>query len=445
MGARDGETFMSVQEEARAGGRDEAALSPAYVRYALWLLLVVYTLNFLDRQIMNILGPEIQKELGFSDTFLGLLTGLAFALFYTILGIPLARYADRPTTNRPFLIGGALALWSGMTALCGMAQNFWQLALARVGVGVGEAGCTPPAHSLISDYVPRDKRASALAFYGIGVPAGSLMGLVVGGVLDELYGWRIAFMAVGLPGILLGLIAIATLKEPRLKRAREIAHTPVSSGVSLKEALTEILASRAFFWLACGAAITAFLGYGKGVWAVVLFGRVHGLSSAEIGIFYGVSTGLAGILGMWFGGWCADRFGKRDPKGYLVGPALAMALTAPVLALGYWIDNWVWALVLIFLPAAANQMYYGPTFACVQGLVRPQTRAMAAAIMLFVVNLIGLGLGPTLFGALSDWLKPMVGIDSVRWVLVVAAGLGLLPAVFFTLAGRRLAAEMRTD
>ncbi len=438
-----------MTSDRNAGGvrsnGEGADLSPAYVRYALWLLLVVYTLNFLDRQIMNILGPEIQKELGFSDTYLGLLTGLAFALFYTILGIPLASYADRATTNRPFLIGIALALWSGMTVLCGMAQTFIQLVLARVGVGVGEAGCTPPAHSLISDYVPREKRASAIAFYGIGVPAGSLLGLVIGGVLDDLYGWRIAFLAVGLPGILLGLLVILTLREPRMTRAAEAVRQAGAPKGKAREALQEVFRSGAFFWLACGAAITAFLSYGKSVWAVVLFGRIHGLSSGEIGIFYGISTGIAGILGIWFGGWCADRFGSRDARGYLAGPAIAMVVTAPLLALGYWIDNWVLALALIFLPTAANQMYYGPTFACVQGLVRPQTRAMAAAIMLFIINLIGLGLGPTLFGALSDALKPIAGVDSVRWVLVTAAALGLLPAVFFTLAGRRLVRDMRSD
>jgi MFS family permease len=429
---------------ARPAGAEEP-LSPAYIRYALWLLLVVYTLNFLDRQIMNILGPEIQKELGFSDTLLGLLTGLAFALFYTILGIPLARFADRPTTNRPFVIGGALALWSGMTALCGLAQNYVQLALARVGVGVGEAGCTPPAHSLIADYVPRERRASAMAFYGIGVPAGSLLGLVVGGVLDDLYGWRVAFMVAGLPGIVLGLIVVLTLREPRVKRVLTAAQRAAAPSASFWDAVREVAASRAFVWLAAGAAITAFLGYGKGVWAVVLFGRIHELSSSQIGIFYGISTGVAGIIGMWFGGWCADRFGRNDPRHVMTGPAIAMAVTAPLLAWGYWSDNWVVALVLIFLPAVANQMYYGPTFACVQGLVRPQTRAVAAALMLFIINLIGLGLGPLLFGALSDALRPIAGVQSVRWVLIVAATLGLAPAVFFYLASRRLAQELRNE
>jgi MFS family permease len=244
---------------------------------------------------------------------------------------------------------------------------------------------------------------------------------------------------------LLGLLVILTLREPRVTRAAQTVRQAGAPKGMARQAFQEVVRSGAFFWLACGAAITAFLSYGKSVWAVVLFGRIHGLSSGEIGIFYGISTGIAGILGIWFGGWCADRFGARDARGYLAGPAIAMVVTAPLLALGYWIDNWVLALALIFLPTAANQMYYGPTFACVQGLVRPQTRAMAAAIMLFIINLIGLGLGPLLFGALSDGLKPLAGVDSVRWVLVIAATLGLLPAVFFTVAGRRLVREMRAD
>ena len=193
----------------------ESAASKSSLRLTLWVLLVVYTLNFLDRQILNILAEPIKGELGLSDTQLGLLAGPAFAVFYAVLGIPIARYADRSTTNRVSLISVSLAIWSGMTVLCGFAQNFWQLALARIGVGVGEAGCTPSAHSLISDAVAPEKRASAIAFYGMGVPIGTLLGLVIGGVVNDIWGWRAALMLVGAPGLLLALILPLLLRDPR--------------------------------------------------------------------------------------------------------------------------------------------------------------------------------------------------------------------------------------
>jgi MFS family permease len=424
-------------------GADQAALSPAYVRFALIILLVVYTLNFLDRQIVNILAHPIQTELGLSDTQLGLLTGLAFALFYTVLGIPLARYADNPKSHRPGLIAGALAVWSGMTALCGMAQNFTQLLLARIGVGVGEAGCTPPAHSLISDYVPREKRASAMSLYGIGVPLGGLLGMVLGGQLAELYGWRAAFLIVGLPGIVLAIAVAILLKDPRRQQAAATIRAAAAPTISTVEAVREVLSSKAFILLAAGASIIAFLGYGKGVWTTILFARTHGMPIGDVGLWLGISAGIAGMIGMSLGGWLGDKFGKKDARHYITAPAIAMALATPLLYFGYTAPDWRVAMALIFLPAIANNLYYGPTFALAQMLVRPRARALASAILLFVVNLVGLGLGPLAFGALSDALKPIAGGESVRWVLVCAAFLGLLPAVLFWLAGPVLRREIK--
>jgi len=424
-------------------GQMQAALSPAYVRFALIILLVVYTLNFLDLQIVNILAHPIQKELGLTDTQLGLLTGLAFALFYTVLGIPLARYADHPNSHRPGLIAGALVVWSGMTALCGLAQNFTQLLLARVGVGVGEAGCTPPAHSLISDYVPREKRASAMSFYGIGVPLGGLLGMALGGQLAEHYGWRAAFLIVGIPGILLAVAVAFLLKEPRAARAATALRTATAPTISTGEAVREVLSSKAFILLAAGASIIAFLGYGKGVWTTILFARTHGMAIGDVGLWLGISAGIAGMIGMSLGGWLGDKFGKKDPRHYITAPAIAMALATPLLFFGYTAPDWRIAMALIFLPAIANNLYYGPTFALAQMLVRPQARALASAILLFVVNLVGLGLGPLALGPLSDAFKPVAGAESVRWVLVCAAFLGLVPAVLFWLAGPILRREIK--
>jgi predicted MFS family arabinose efflux permease len=414
-------------------------------RTMLWLLLIVYIFNFLDRQIVNILAEPIKADLSLSDTQLGLLAGPAFAVFYAVLGIPIARYADRPNSNRVRLISLSLAIWSGMTAVCGLALNFWQLALARIGVGVGEAGCTPAAHSLISDSVRPEKRSSAIAFYGMGVPIGSLLGLIIGGVVNDLYGWRVALMMVGLPGLLLAVALLVFMKEPRLRRTtEEVATQSAKIPLSVREAAREIFTSRAYIYLLVATSVTAFLGYGKSLWTISFFVRSHGLSTTQVGLAMAVVLGVAGALGTWLGGRVADHYGARDKRHILTMPAIGMAIAAPMLFLGYYMEDWRVAVALLILPTVLNSAYYGPSFACVQGLVRPEARAVAASIMLFCQNLIGLGMGPFLFGVLSDSLMPAYGQESVRYVLYGAAFLGLIPALFFWRASLRLSAEMKT-
>jgi MFS family permease len=417
----------------------------AQTRTMLWILLIVYIFNFLDRQIVNILAEPIKADLGLSDTQLGLLAGPAFAVFYALLGIPIARYADKEGTNRVRLIALALAVWSAMTAVCGLAQNFVQLLFARIGVGVGEAGCTPAAHSLISDSVAPEKRSSAIAFYGLGVPIGSLLGLIIGGIVNDLYGWRIALMLVGAPGLLLALVVLFVMREPRHSRTVEAAATAAAvTPLSTGEAMREIFASRAFVYILIASSVVAFLGYGKALWTISFFIRSHGLSTTEAGLSMAVVLGLAGVFGTWLGGKAADRFGPRDKKHILTLPAYGMALAAPVLFLGYYMENWVVAVALLIVPTILNSAYYGPAYGCVQGLVRPQARAVAASIMLFGQNLIGLGFGPFLFGVLSDALAPAYGQESVRYVLYGAAWLGLIPAFFFWRASLRLKAELKS-
>jgi predicted MFS family arabinose efflux permease len=420
------------------------SVSSGSPRLLLWALLVVYILNFLDRQIVNILAEPISRELDLSDTQIGLMTGLAFALFYTVLGVPIARYADRPHSNRVTIISVSLAVWSAMTALCGMAQNFVQLLLARIGVGVGEAGCTPAAMSLITDAVPPQKRSSAIAFYGLGVPIGSLLGMVIGGVLADAYGWRIAFLAVGLPGVLLALIVPLLIKESRQKVDAAAARATAPPPLGFFTAVREMAQSRTFVFLMAGAAITAFLSYGKTTWAVILFQRTHGLSPGETGLYLGLAVGLSGVVGTWLGGWVADKFGATDRRWIIHGPALAMVVATPILYLAYAAEDWRWSLALLVLPTIFNSMYYGPTYGAVQGLVRPEARATASSMMLLAQNLIGLGLGPLLFGMLSDYFRPIAGADSVRWVLYGAAWLGLIPALLFWLAGRGMARDLKS-
>ena len=414
----------------------------AQTRTMLWILLIVYIFNVLDRQIVNILAEPIKADLGLSDTQLGLLAGPAFAVFYALLGIPIARYADKDGTNRVRLIALALTIWSAMTAVCGLAQNFVQLLFARIGVGVGEAGCTPSAHSLIADSVTPEKRSSAIAFYGLGVPIGSLLGLIIGGIANDLYGWRVALMLVGAPGLLLALVVLFVMREPRHSRPVEAAAAPAR--LSTGEAMREIFASRAFVYILIASSVVAFLGYGKALWTISFFIRSHGLSTTEAGLSMAVVLGLAGVFGTWLGGKVADKFGPRDKKHILTLPAYGMALAAPVLFLGYHMDNWVVAVALLIVPTILNSAYYGPAYGCVQGLVRPQARAVAASIMLFGQNLIGLGFGPFLFGVLSDALAPTYGQESVRYVLYGAAWLGLIPAFFFWRASLRLGRELKS-
>ncbi len=413
-----------------------------YIRYTLWILLAVYILNFLDRQIVNILAEPIKRDLGLSDTQVGLMTGLAFALFYAVLGIPIARYADAPQSNRVGIISVSLALWSGMTVLCGLAGNFVQLLLARIGVGVGEAGCTPASHSLITDTVPAEKRASSIAFFGLGIPLGALLGMVIGGQLADNYGWRTAFIVAGAPGILMAGLVWFTMKEPR-RRFAPVAGAATTPRATFKEALAEIRASKAFIPLTIAAGTVAFLSYGKGVWTTIFFIRTHGLTPGEVGLYLGIGYGIAGVFGTWLGGWLADRYGKQQPRHYLTGPIVSMVIAAPLLFWAYSVEDWKTSLIILFVPTIANTLYYGPAYACAQSLVGPRARAVAASLIVFAQNLIGLGLGPLFFGMLSDALRPMAGEDSVRWVLYGAAFLGLIPAFFFWLASRHLNAEMK--
>jgi predicted MFS family arabinose efflux permease len=413
------------------------------VRLTLWILLTVYVFNFIDRQIVNILAEPIARDLELSDTQIGLMTGLAFALFYTVLGIPIARFADRPTTSRPRLIAVALALWSAMTALCGLAQNFWQLLLARIGVGVGEAGCTPPAHSLISDMVPPEKRSSALAFYSLGIPIGTLLGMIIGGTLADLVGWREAFVIVGLPGVALALVVWFVLRDPRRFDAAAVLRAQSQpAALPLGQAVGEVMRSRAFLLLLAAGSSAAFLSYGKTTWTTIFFQRTHDLSPGQVGLWFGLLSGMGGMLGTWAGGYLADRFGAANRRHVLSAPAIGMAVAVPIAIAAYHAPSWPLALVLLFVPTVFNSLYYGPTYSAAQGLVPLRARAIAAAVLLFFQNLIGLGLGPLFFGMLSDWLQPSFGADSVRYVLYGAAVLGMVPAFFFWRCSLHLDAEL---
>jgi len=421
-----------------------ASLTSPRHRYILLLLLGAYTLSFLDRQVVTILAEAIKKDLDISNLELGMLTGLAFAVFYTFLGIPIARLAER--RSRPHIIAISMALWSGFTVLSGRATSFGVMGLARLGVGFGEAGCNPCAHSMIADITPPEKRASALAFYSLGVPIGTMLGLVLGGVIADAYGWRVAFMVAGAPGLLLAAIIALTVKEPRSQLAADIK-VRAQSMPSFQQTLKELQAKRTFWLIAVAAGLLAFVGYGQGAFGTPFFLRVHGKEVTALahgfglgppgflGIAGALSTGVGGLVGTWLGGFLADRAAVRDKRAYMSVPAIAGLVSLPFIYLIYTVQSSAVALALGFIPALLNTLWYGPVYATAQSVVSPHSRATTAAILLFVLNMIGLGLGPMSVGALNDLLVgptfDLGEIEGIRLAMILAGSVILISVGLF--------------
>ena len=435
---------MTSASPTPAPTTDPRTLSDGYKRYALTLLVVVYVFNFVDRTILSILLEPIKAEFDLSDTQLGFLSGLAFALFYTFLGIPIARAADRGV--RRSIIAMALLTWSGMTALTGFATSFGTLLIARIGVGIGEAGCSPPAHSLLSDYFPAERRATALGTYALGIPIGTGIGYLAGGWLAEWFDWRTAFLVVGLPGVILAGVVQLTLREPTRGAYDETltAGEQAAQAASLGEILRFMLSLASFRHMAIGAALHAFYGYGAGAFNPAFFVRSHGLSTGEIGTWLAAIGFSGGVIGVYLGGYLSDRLAARDVRWYMWLPALSTTVYVPFAFLLY-----LWptphAALLMALPGALlGGMYLGPTFAMTQTLVRPEMRALASAILLFIINLIGLGFGPQGVGILSDLLQPTFGIESLRYALLCTVVVfALWSVVHYTLAARTLREDLQ--
>jgi MFS family permease len=436
----DAEATTLEPNTAPPEAMDHELLSPAYRRYALGVMLAIYTLNFLDRQVINILAEPIKRDLHLADWQLGMMTGLAFALFYTVLMLPIARLAERG--HRPWIIASATAIWSLFTVLCGMSQSFFQLFLARMGVGIGEAGCSPPSHSLISDYVPKSMRSSAMAFYSIGTPLGSLLGMVMGGVAADAFGWRAAFLIAGAPGLIMACVAAITLVEPRVKKPT------VGESPSVGAALREISGKKTFWMIAFGAGFMAFQGYGHQAFAASFFLRNHAEELVQlsaqfglkptglIGIGMGLVTGIGGIAGTVLGGKLADHLGIKDLRHQMAIPAIGALVGFPIYNFAMIQNSAASALLILLIPTLLNTLWYGPAYAASQSLVSPRTRATAAAITLFVANLVGLGCGPLFVGALSDILSGPFGLGSaegVKYALLIGSlGLLVAAALFWT-------------
>lgn len=410
-----------------------------YPAYALTILFLVYVFNFIDRSILNILAQSVKEDLGLYDWQIGLMGGIAFALFYTTLGIPIARLAD--TRNRRNIVAISLAVWSAMTAVCGLAQNFWQLLLARIGVAVGEAGGSPPSHSMISDLFAADRRATALGIYALGIPVGTMLGNLAGGWINEVMDWRTAFMIVGLPGLVMALVVRFTLVEPPRGFSEQVVKAKTDAP-PVAFVFKALWSRRSFRYMALGGALHALVGYGVGPFIPALFIRVHGMGTADIGIalFW---LGFAGIAGAASGGYVADRLARRDVRWYVWLPGIATLMSVPFSTAAYVWPDPIEAFWIMVVPGFLGNYYLGPTFSLAQGLVGLRMRALSAAILLFILNLIGMGMGPVVVGVTSDLLNAYttLGAESVRWALVGVLAFNVLSTVCYLMA----AADLKRD
>lgn len=394
----------------------------AYSWFVLALLTLVFTSNFLDRQILAILAQPIKEELSLSDTQIGLLTGLTFALFYTTFGIPIAWFADR--TVRVRVVSISCFLWSLFTATCGLAANFWQLAAARVCVGIGEAGGSPPSHSLISDYFPPHRRATAFAVYAMGVAVGPTLGSLVGGLVAAEYGWRAAFFAVGLPGAVLAALVWMLIREPQ--RGRYDTRTPAAAAPSMVQAMTFFYRSPKLRSAAIACALAAFAGYGMGAWLPAFLIRKQGMNFQELALFYSAATGFSAAAGSFASGWLADRLSRRTPRAYGLVPGIAFLVSMPFFAAAVFAPDWRQSLLLLIVPTFASNMFLAPALAVIQNSVPASSRAVSSAVLLFVLNLFGLGLGPLYVGAISDLALPRFGDASLQIALAALIPIYLL-------------------
>jgi len=420
--------------------------SNGYRQYVVWLLFVVYVFNFVDRQILAILIEPIKRDFGLADWQLGVLSGLAFATLYSTLGIPIARMADRG--SRVNIITWSLVVWSSFTAITGFAQTFWHLLLARVGVGVGEAGCSPPAYSLISDYFEPKKRATALSIYSMGVYGGGAVGLLVGGFIAQEHGWRMAFYVCGLPGILLAVIVKLTLREPPRGFSEGIAKVvepPPFMGV-----LQRLWSKRSFRHLSFAAGLHAFVSYGVGTFYSSYLVRTHAMTIVEVSKWLSLSVAVGGFIGTYYGGAISDRYfaKKPDPRYYLWVPAITLVLNVPFGLVVFGLDDKQIVLWTMIPMIALSAAYLAPSIATTHRLVGLRERAVAGAVLLFVLNLIGLGLGPMFTGFLSDALnarfvaqgmaKEQASADGLQWALCIATTINLWSALHYYLATKTL-------
>ncbi|MBN3785968.1 MFS transporter [Burkholderia sp. Ac-20353] len=409
----------------RAGG---------YRWLVLVMLLLVYALNWIDRQIIGILVIPIKHELGLTDTQLGTLGGVAFAIFYAGLGVPIAWLADRK--SRTWIVTISLGLWSLFTALCGMATSFWQMFAYRMGVGVGEAGGVAPSFALITDYFPRHLRSRAIAIYAFGIPIGSAAGIMLGGWIANTVNWRTAFIAVGLAGLLLTPVFRALVREPVRAADAAASEREPADPPSLTAIVALLVRKRSFLFLALGSSLASLMNYGLVFWLPAFFSRTFSLGLMAISVSYGAVVLVGGVLGVWLGGWLGDRFGPDNPSTYVRAGATMLAASVPFYVAGLMMSSPYFALLLFVVPAALSYVWFSPIISSIQLLAPPPARATASACFLFINNLIGVGLGSLILGALSDAMRVHFGTQSLRYSILCGLTIYLVAAVLFAIASR---------
>ncbi len=417
--------------------------SSAYRTYILVLLTAVYVTNYADRSILTTLTQPIKLEFGLSDTMMGAMGGIAFALFYTTAGLPVALMADR--MNRTRIMAGAAAIWSFFTAVCGLATNAWQLFFARVGVGIGEAGGSPPAHSIISDLFPPKQRATALSIYALGVPIGYAVGSFIGAPVAEAYGWRTAFLVLGIPGLVLSILVWLTVREPRrgLSDIQDPARIESQSAKppSLGTVLRFIWSQKALVHVLAGATLVTIVGYAGVNWNAAFLMRSHGFSLTEAGFYLGMVAIIASTAGTFIGGILADLLGKRDRRWNTWVVAVFYVIGLPVSLLAFTTTDSTLIMWLLPVPTFVAGAYLGPTFAMTQNLVGVRMRALGSAILLFIINLVGMGLGPSIAGILSDYLTADYGQNALRHALFLMAFINIWGVLHYCLAARTLVSD----
>jgi predicted MFS family arabinose efflux permease len=418
----------------------DRAVSSPQANYALAVLTLIYVLNYADRTVLSLLLDSIKKEFRLSDTVMGLISGFGFVLFYSLLGLPVARWADR--FNRRFILTAGLAVWSAATCCSGLARNGWQLALTRFGVGAGEAGGIAPSHSMLADLFPKEKLPRALAILTAGSQIGVFVGAILAGYVNQHYGWRMAFFAAGLPGIAVAILFRLTVKEPA-RGAMEGRRANVNL-FTIAQTAGFLFRQRSFVLITLGGSLMGITFYGFQVWTPAFLHRVRHLSSATIGTYTGIVSGVFGVAGVLLGGFLAERLGKRDVRWRVYVPAVAAALAAPADLLFLFLPSLhasfiFWALAFVFTAA-----YQGPTYAIYQTVSKVRMRAVASATFLFFGNIIGLGVGSWFIGILSDSFRPQDGDEAIRYALAAASLIALLAGALFWVGSRYLAQDIDT-
>lgn len=401
--------------------------------YVLGVLVLVNMFNFIDRNIVSVLLQQIKEDFQTTDAQMGLLTGMSFVVVHGLFGIPIARWADRG--SRRVVIATGVAVWSAMTALSGLANRFAVLLALRMGVGIGEAAGTPPAHSMISDYFPPERRARALSVYAMGLYLGIMFGYLMAGWIGQFFGWRVTLIAVGLPGLALAALIAATVKEP--------ARTTTVESHPFSEVIGFLLSRPAWLALLVAGSFHAAVGYSISIWAPTFLLRVHGMSYGELGTWLGLLTGIFGGAGALLGGAIADRLGSRDQRWYPWTAALAALAALPTGAVFVMAESKLVALTSFAPLIFVIGIYTGPIYAMNQNLAKPRMRAMGIALHLLVVSIVGGGVAPWLLGELNDALQPAYGDLGIRYSLLLVVVIGtLVAAAAYTVASRTIRADV---